>query len=77
MDDDVLIGGFIVTGTARKQIIVRAIGPSLPLNGALLDPLLELHRAERVCRMVPPRVMQAIAERIYERVLRPYAGGQS
>jgi site-specific DNA-cytosine methylase len=26
--------------------------------------------AERVCRMVPPRVMQAIAERIYERVLR-------
>jgi site-specific DNA-cytosine methylase len=29
--------------------------------------------AERICRMVPPRVMQAIAERIYERVLRPYA----
>jgi DNA-cytosine methyltransferase len=28
--------------------------------------------AERICRMVPPRVMQAIAERIYERVLRPH-----
>jgi DNA (cytosine-5)-methyltransferase 1 len=29
--------------------------------------------AERVCRMVPPRVMQAIAERIYERVLRTFS----
>jgi DNA-cytosine methyltransferase len=27
--------------------------------------------AERICRMVPPRVMQAIAERVYERVLFP------
>lgn len=32
--------------------------------------------AERICRMVPPRVMQAIAERIHERVLRPYAEGR-
>jgi DNA (cytosine-5)-methyltransferase 1 len=31
--------------------------------------------AERICRMVPPRVMQAIAERVYEQVLQPYAGG--
>jgi site-specific DNA-cytosine methylase len=30
--------------------------------------------AERICRMVPPRVMQAIAERVHERVLRPYSG---
>jgi DNA (cytosine-5)-methyltransferase 1 len=29
--------------------------------------------AERICRMVPPPLMQAIAERVYERVLKPYA----
>ena len=40
--DSVLIGGSIVTGTQPKRIIVRAIGPSLPLAGALADPTLEL-----------------------------------
>ena len=45
-DDNVLIGGFIVTGISPKRVIVRAIGPSLTaLNvpGALADPTLELH----------------------------------
>jgi PKD repeat protein len=46
--DNVLIGGFIVTGTQPKKVIVRAIGPSLksngqPLPGAMQDPTLELH----------------------------------
>jgi hypothetical protein len=41
--DNVLIGGFILTGTQPKRVIVRAIGPSLPLAGALADPVLELH----------------------------------
>jgi hypothetical protein len=40
--DNVLIGGFIITGTAPKNVLVRAIGPSLPLVGALADPILEL-----------------------------------
>lgn len=41
--EDVLIGGFIITGTQPKRIIVRAIGPSLSsLPGALGDPILEL-----------------------------------
>jgi plastocyanin len=40
--NNVLIGGFIITGTQPKRIIVRAIGPSLPLAGALADPVLEL-----------------------------------
>src|ERR1039457_2557624 len=40
--DNVLIGGFIVTGTEPKKVIVRAIGPSLPLTGVLADPILEL-----------------------------------
>lgn len=32
-DDRVLIGGFIVTGTAPKKVLVRAIGPSLAQAG--------------------------------------------
>jgi len=40
--DNVLIGGFIVTGTQPKRVIVRAIGPSLPFAGSLADPTLEL-----------------------------------
>ena len=43
--DNVLIGGFIVYGTGQKSIAVRAIGPSLPVPGALSDPILELHDA--------------------------------
>ncbi|HEX8078255.1 MAG TPA: CAP domain-containing protein, partial [Chthoniobacterales bacterium] len=42
-DANVLIGGFIVTGTETKRIIIRAIGPSLAVTGKLLDPTLELH----------------------------------
>ncbi len=40
---NVLIGGFIVTGTQSKKVIVRGIGPSLPLPGKMLNPTLELH----------------------------------
>jgi hypothetical protein len=43
--DNVLIAGFLVTGTQPKEIILRAIGPSLPLAGALADPILELRDA--------------------------------
>jgi hypothetical protein len=45
--DNVLIGGFIVTGSqgATKKVLVRAIGPSLNNFGlaGLPDPVLELH----------------------------------
>jgi hypothetical protein len=41
--DNVLIGGFIITGNAPKKVIIRAIGSSLPVDGALADPTLELH----------------------------------
>ena len=40
--DNVLIAGFIVTGTQPKKVILRAIGPSLPVTGALSDPILAL-----------------------------------
>ena len=43
--DNVLIGGFIVTGAEAKKVIVRAIGPSLPVAGKLANPTLELYDA--------------------------------
>jgi hypothetical protein len=42
--DNVLIGGFIVSGTQTKKVLIRAIGPSLPLGGVLADPTLELYQ---------------------------------
>jgi WD40 repeat protein len=41
--DKVLIGGFIITGTEPKTVIVRGIGPSLSVPGALADPVIEVH----------------------------------
>ena len=41
-DDNVLIGGFIITGTQPKKLMVRAIGPSTGVAGALADPQLEI-----------------------------------
>jgi cyclophilin family peptidyl-prolyl cis-trans isomerase len=43
---DVLIGGFVVSGSSSKRILARGIGPSLVQFGvtnALMDPTLELH----------------------------------
>ena len=42
--ENVLIGGFIITGTETKKVIIRAIGPSLSqfFSGVLNDPTLEL-----------------------------------
>jgi hypothetical protein len=42
---NVLIGGFIVTGTESKRVIVRGVGPSLSLPGKMLNPTVELHNA--------------------------------
>ncbi len=47
--DNVLIGGFIITGTVPKQVIIRALGPSLGsvgVTGALANPVLELHKPD-------------------------------
>jgi hypothetical protein len=44
--NNVGIGGFIITGSVPKQVIVRAIGPSLARYGiadVLADPVLDLH----------------------------------
>ncbi|OLE55829.1 MAG: hypothetical protein AUG51_01305 [Acidobacteria bacterium 13_1_20CM_3_53_8] len=41
--DNVVIGGFIITGTDQKNVIIRGIGPSSGVPGALADPTLELY----------------------------------
>ncbi len=43
--DAVGIGGFIITGTGPKHLLLRAIGPSLTdaVQKPLADPVLELH----------------------------------
>ena len=44
--DNILDGGFIITGTESKTLLIRGIGPSLSspgLSGVLADPTLELH----------------------------------
>jgi glucose/arabinose dehydrogenase len=41
--DNVMIGGFIIAGTAGKRVIARGIGPSSNVPGFLADPVLELH----------------------------------
>jgi hypothetical protein len=46
--DNVLIGGFIITGNAPKVVIIRALGPSTGVPGALQDPVLELHSGSNV-----------------------------
>ena len=47
--DQVLIGGFIITGNEPKEVLLRAIGPSLSAFGIpnpLADPVLELHGSD-------------------------------
>lgn len=44
--DNAGIGGFIITGTAPKHVVLRGIGPSLTQQSvpdALADPVMELH----------------------------------
>jgi uncharacterized delta-60 repeat protein len=41
--DNAMIGGFIITGTQSKTVVVRGIGPSLSVPGALADPVIEVH----------------------------------
>ncbi len=43
--DNIGIGGFVVAGTGTKQVLIRAIGPSLSaagVTGALADPIVQV-----------------------------------
>jgi CSLREA domain-containing protein len=48
--ENVLIGGFIITGTEPKKVMFRAIGPSLAsfFTGVLDDPVLELFQGSAI-----------------------------
>jgi hypothetical protein len=48
--DNVLIGGFIITGTQPKKVLIMGIGPSLAqfFSGSLSDPTLELHQGDQL-----------------------------
>ena len=44
--NSVLIGGFIIGGSGNKEVLLRALGPTLTqfgISGVLADPTLELH----------------------------------
>lgn len=48
-DRAVIIGGFIISGSVQKEIVLRGLGPSLKkfgLDPVLADPVLELHRSD-------------------------------
>ena len=48
---DVLIAGFTLAGTGTKNVLIRAIGPSLTtlgVGGVLADPKLELYNSSQV-----------------------------
>jgi hypothetical protein len=52
--DNVLIGGFIIRGSAPVKILVRATGPSLSsfgVTGAVSDTMLELYQGATVLAM--------------------------
>jgi predicted methyltransferase MtxX (methanogen marker protein 4) len=46
--DNVLIGGFIITGSDPKRLVIRGIGPSLAqfFSDVLPDPTLELYQGD-------------------------------
>jgi hypothetical protein len=49
--DDVMIAGFVISGNSPKQVLIRAIGPTLSaagVPGALADPTLTLHSGQTV-----------------------------
>lgn len=45
VDPKVMIGGFIITGNGSNRVLIRALGPSLPVSGTLSDPKLQLVNA--------------------------------
>lgn len=49
VDENVGIIGFIIRGTATKQVVIRGIGPSLTkVPGALADPMIELFNSQGI-----------------------------
>jgi hypothetical protein len=52
-DANTLIAGFVISGSAQKDILLRAVGPTLSgmgVTGALADPRLVLYRGQTMIR---------------------------
>ena len=52
--DRIMIGGFIISGSAPKKVVIRGLGPSLGnsgLTGVLADPTLELRGSDSALLM--------------------------
>ncbi len=50
--NDVTIGGFVITGSASKRVLIRAVGPTLTTQGigeaeVLADPMIAVHDARK------------------------------
>ena len=43
VDDQRMIGGFIISGDESKEIAFRALGPSLPIIGAMTNPKISIY----------------------------------
>ena len=43
LDNNVLVGKFVVQGSGSKNVVFRALGPSLGINDKLQDPVIELY----------------------------------
>lgn len=51
LDENVIVGGFIVSGDRVKRVVLRALGPSIDqngLNGVLADPVISLYDSSGV-----------------------------
>lgn len=68
-----MIGGFIISGTAAKKVVIRAIGPSLAANipGALADPILQLRAPDGALILQndnwkdnPPQAAEIVANKL-------------
>ena len=49
--DRVTIGGFVISGSASKRVMIRALGPTLTtagVSGALADPSMDVYRGSTV-----------------------------
>jgi PKD repeat protein len=46
--DNALIGGFIISGSEPKKVVLRGIGPSLNVPGKLEDPVIQLFNSSNV-----------------------------
>ena len=59
--ENVLIGGFIITGSGAKNVIIRGLGPSLPpaVPNRMADPVLELHGPGNALDRIERRLARA------------------